>query len=309
MKIKQKLLILRGASASGKTTWAEKFVQEDRTFQNFNRDDFRAMLCGSRGIWTQGEKFENLVTNVQVAGVEAALKAGYNVIISDTNLSLRALKLWVNVASKYRAELEINDSFLQVPLETCLERDSKRLHPVGASVIKKQFKMLANLPKLEDIQPSRVEAVSNNPNLKKCLVFDLDGTAALFEKEDKNAPNYRNPYDASTCENDLPNMPVLKTIDLFAKDGYTVFAVSGRDSKYKSQTEAWLAKYNVKYDGLFMRPTGDSRKDSVIKKEIYLKEILPHYYVEAVLDDRDQVVSMLRNELGLTVFQVAEGNF
>jgi hypothetical protein len=57
-----------------------------------------------------------------------------------------------------------------------------------------------------------------------------------------------------------------------------------------------------------MRPTGDNRKDSLVKEEILRNEILPNYYVEFALDDRQQVVDHLRG-MGLTVFQVAPGNY
>ena len=60
----------------------------------------------------------------------------------------------------------------------------------------------------------------------------------------------------------------------------------------RPDTEAWLDLYvGVPYEGLFMRPAGDNRKDAV-----------------GVFDDRRQVVRMWRS-LGLTVFQVAEGDF
>ena len=40
-----------------------------------------------------------------------------------------------------------------------------------------------------------------------------------------------------------------------------------------------------------------------------MRTLLSEYDVAGVLDDRDQVVKMWRNELGLTCLQVAEGNF
>jgi hypothetical protein len=57
-----------------------------------------------------------------------------------------------------------------------------------------------------------------------------------------------------------------------------------------------------------MRETGDNRKDSIVKEEIYNRDILPEYYVSFVLDDRQQVVDALR-EMGLQVWQVARGDF
>jgi hypothetical protein len=58
-----------------------------------------------------------------------------------------------------------------------------------------------------------------------------------------------------------------------------------------------------------MRKTGDMRKDSLVKEEIYNSNIAPNYNVFLILDDRDQVIDLWRNKLGLTAFQVAYGNF
>lgn len=51
-----------------------------------------------------------------------------------------------------------------------------------------------------------------------------------------------------------------------------------------------------------MRQSKDFRKDSVIKSEIYEAEIKGKYFVEFVLDDRDQVVDLWRKELKLPCF-------
>ena len=58
-----------------------------------------------------------------------------------------------------------------------------------------------------------------------------------------------------------------------------------------------------------MRPENDNRKDCTVKKELYEKYINGNYYVDFVLDDRDQVVELYRNDIGLLVLQVAYGNF
>ena len=61
-----------------------------------------------------------------------------------------------------------------------------------------------------------------------------------------------------------------------------------------------------------MRITGDGRNDTIVKKELYEENIKGNYEILFVLDDRNSekypVVGMWR-ELGLTCFQVADGNF
>ena len=57
-----------------------------------------------------------------------------------------------------------------------------------------------------------------------------------------------------------------------------------------------------------MRKTGDNRKDCIVKRELFDAHIKDKYYIDFILDDRNQVVNMWR-ELGFTVMQVADGNF
>jgi hypothetical protein len=56
------------------------------------------------------------------------------------------------------------------------------------------------------------------------------------------------------------------------------------------------------------RPAGDNRPDALVKQELFELHVRHRWRVVGVFDDRRQVVRMWR-ELGLTVFQVAEGDF
>ena len=57
-----------------------------------------------------------------------------------------------------------------------------------------------------------------------------------------------------------------------------------------------------------MRDRHDSRMDAIVKEILLDFEILTRYEIFFCLDDRDQVVKMLRSR-GQTVLQVAEGDF
>lgn len=137
------------------------------------------------------------------------------------------------------------------------------------------------------------------------IICDLDGTLALLGN--------RSPYDASSCENDTLNYPIANILEVYAHQtlhDIKLILVSGREEKYRKPTEAWLKKHNIThYEALYMRQTGDKRKDTIIKKELYKKHIEGAYEILFVLDDRDQVVNMWRQDLGLTCLQVAYGNF
>ncbi len=133
------------------------------------------------------------------------------------------------------------------------------------------------------------------------VICDLDGTLALITDRD--------PYDAEFCINDQLNIPVADLVKAENKNGAAIVLVSGRSESSRSNTVAWLKKYDIPYQGLFMRPAEDFRKDAIVKREIYDQFIGSVYSIKYVLDDRDQVVEMWRNVLKLPCFQVNYGSF
>ena len=140
-----------------------------------------------------------------------------------------------------------------------------------------------------------------NPELPKAIICDLDGTLCLM--------NGRNPFNASKCDQDLINTPVANLLKNYKKLGYKIVLVSGRDDKYKEPTLLFLEKHAIAFDALLMRKTKENRKESVIKAEIYNDCIKDRYFVEFVLDDRNQVMDTWRKELKLPCFQVYYGDF
>jgi predicted kinase len=72
-----------------------------------------------------------------------------------------------------------------------------------------------------------------------------------------------------------------------------------------------LVKIDINDPGskLWMRATADNRKDTIVKKEIYEREIAGKYNVVGVVDDRPSVCRMWRYDIGLLVFQVHDREF
>jgi predicted kinase len=296
-----RLLITRGLPASGKTTFARKLQPN---VVRVNRDDLRRMLHGQRLFtqWAEGQ-----VTHAQRAAVEALLRAHADVIVDDTNLRAKTVREWAEVAARFGATFEVHD-FTDVPLAECIRRDADR-DPgdrVGADPIKRMHdRYLAgrNLPlPVPWVDPGGPGTVYDpDPELPAAVLVDIDGTVALMAG--------RGPYDWSRVGSDAPNQPVIAAVRAMHAAGHAIVFCSGRDAVCRAETEAWLELYvDVPYDGLFMRPEGDNRKDSVVKREIFDSEIRDRWRIVGVFDDRQQVVRMWR-ALGLTVFQVAEGDF
>jgi uncharacterized protein (DUF2141 family) len=139
--------------------------------------------------------------------------------------------------------------------------------------------------------------------LRECVIFDLDGTFAFLGE--------RSPYDASTAEDDELNAAVHFVYEAIraGKPETAIVVISGREDRWRAETERWLARHGIVCDSLFLRRGGDRRRDTVVKREIYERHIAGVYAVRVVFEDRDQVVKLWRDELGLPCFQVAWGDF
>lgn len=137
------------------------------------------------------------------------------------------------------------------------------------------------------------------PTLPKAVICDIDGTLARMVT--------RGPYDTSRYHED----EVIETVHwAFARlsENAVRIIVSGRSDDHQGVTRNWLREHGITFDHLFMRPSGDVRNDAIVKREIYETHIKGKFDVRLVLDDRNRVVDMWR-EQGLTCFQVAAGDF
>jgi hypothetical protein len=139
----------------------------------------------------------------------------------------------------------------------------------------------------------------------RAWIVDIDGTLAI--KGD------RGPFDWNRVGEDAPNTPVVAVVRALLNDGHRVLYVSGRMEQCREATIVWLQHYVPRLHAglsreLHMRPDDDYRPDEIFKREVYEREIKPRYEIAAVVDDRRKVVAMWRS-LGLTVLDVADGNF
>jgi predicted kinase len=303
------LVITRGLPASGKTTWARAWVSEDPWRLRVNRDDLRLMATGRLVL---PGRLEDALTVAQHAAVEALLGGGYGVVVDDTNLRLRHARAWAEVAGRAGARFGVRD-FTDVPLEVCLARDATRAaageHPVGEVVIRNLHARFLSHGPLPPVPAPEAAAVVDrpmagtyvpDPALPPAWIVDVDGTLALMSE--------RSPYAWHRVGEDAPNPPVVELVRALRAAGNAIVVVSGRDGVARAATLAWLDRHEIPNDVLLLRARGDTRRDNVVKREIFDRSIRHVWQVRGVLDDRDQVVRMWRG-LGLTCAQVAPGDF
>jgi hypothetical protein len=141
-------------------------------------------------------------------------------------------------------------------------------------------------------------------------MFDIDGTLADCAHRrhhlDQSPKDWKAFY--AGMKDDGPKRMPLGLVQAMRQFGLMPVFVTGRPERFREVTKEWLRSMHCPSSPLFMRPDDDFRADHELKREIYLRDIQPHYDVKIVLDDRDSVVRMWR-ELGLECWQVAAGDF
>lgn len=147
------------------------------------------------------------------------------------------------------------------------------------------------------LPPETPKQVQSNESPMPAIICDLDGTLSLNDGHGRS-------YDASTAHVDKPCKPVKQLLEIYYRFmGYQILYVTGREEKYRPQTEEFLRKYHCPPGQLHMRATDDFRKDHIVKQEIFDTKIRDRYNVELVIDDKPSVIQMWRR-LGLFTMTV-----
>lgn len=154
----KRIILTRGIPASGKSTWAKQEVLKDPEHSiRINRDDLRNM---SGQYWVPArEDYIKACTGTMLMN---AINFKFDtIIIDEMNLNPKesrnlkgeiAMIIDTFKGGKDKYVVEIKD-FTNVPLDVCLERDSKRENPIGENVIRgifNKYKELYNLKEISD---------------------------------------------------------------------------------------------------------------------------------------------------------------
>ena len=147
-----KIILCRGIQGSGKTTWAKQWVLEDPKHRvRFNNDDIRNMLGK---YWVPSR--EDLVKGLKDTFLCSSMYYGFDIVIDNMNLNPKELEYynkvldnWNNpkgaISDMVRQKYDIEFKNFFIPLEECIERDSKRPNPIGEEVIRKTYEKYKDL--------------------------------------------------------------------------------------------------------------------------------------------------------------------
>ena len=274
-----KCIITIGISSSGKTTWARS---QNANTVVISRDDIRRQILESKlgrelqpgELWKLWKfKNEDEVTAIWSIQVADFIKSKTPIICADTNLNEGRNQ---NLAKFFQDNgYEVEFKVFDVSLEEAFKRDAGRADGVGEAVIFRQWIQYHDLIKSKKYVPV--------PGTRKAIVCDIDGTIAHMKD--------RGPFDWSRGGEDELDIAVYHIVRGFYQQGYEIIFLSGRDSVCREKTENWLAKHNVPCTVLFMRAENDMRKDVIVKEELFFRYVAEHFDVEAVIDDRFQMIT------------------
>ena len=278
----QCIIVTIGLPGSGKSTWANEWALPENT-ENNNR----VVICKDDIRLEHPNWEEKQVLAERDRQIEFYLNQGCDIAVADTNLNPIHLRSIIKNFGQ-RAQVRVK-SFLDVSMEECIRRDSVRNNRVGAEVIRRMYNQYKELYFFAPI--------TQDESLPKAVICDLDGTLAIHN---------RSPFDYKRIPTDSLNVALAETLEEYKERGYQIVYLSGRPSEYRELTENWLKEKDVPTGLLFMRATGDSRDDSIVKRELFMKYIFGEFNVVAGFDDRPRVLRMWK-QLGLTITDVGYG--
>lgn len=285
----QKILILQGLPASGKSTFAKELMaKEPGKWKRINKDLLRLMFDDSK--WSPEN--EQIVVRARNSFIYQFIRDGFNVIIDDTNFSESHIKVIQAIAGTIKntdkIDVGVEIKLIDTPVYECIERDSKRKEMVGKKVILGMYNQYLR-------KSAEAELLKGEDGLPSCIICDIDGTLSHGSS--------RSPYDYSKVSNDKPNKHLIEILQGFP--GYPLFIFTGREGTVdcSRDTQRWLEDNKIYYTMIAIRKDGDHRPDDIIKEEMYNEHIRGKYNVLCVFDDRPKVIRMWK-KLGLFVCDV-----
>ncbi len=104
------------------------------------------------------------------------------------------------------------------------------------------------------------------------VICGLDGVLAMIEHRlhhlyNEEGIRHWERFHAD-CIDDMPNLPLIDRLNQARAEGIAVILLSGRSSAVADRTRTWLARWQIGYDGLFLRPPGNFRPSAEYKESV-----------------------------------------
>lgn len=288
----KRAILTVGVSCSGKTTWAEEFVQNHPHWVIICRDTIREEVLYDIKkqhpfTWDKWDwKWEKEVNKVQLERITFAKNSSLveGIILADTNLNKKSrIKIHQTLEDFGFA---VSYVYFHIPWDEAVKRDTLRRNGVGVSVLAKQFSQY-HAQFSRQYLPEEV--------FPPAIIVDLDGTLA------KKSPE-RGTFEWQKVHLDTPNTELVYMLKGLQQQQYKLIFVSGRDSACRQLTYEWITQQGLVPEKLLMRKHNDFRSDCIVKEELFWEHISNYYHVKLVIDDRPKVCRMWR-KLNLPVLQ------
>lgn len=127
-----KIILMVGVPGAGKTTLSQKIVAKG--FHYMNADTIRHELYGNALIQGSAEE----VFRLFFERLEEVMKSGVNIIVDNTNLNPRERAPILERAKQFGYE-DVQLWLLDVPLETCVERNKMREKEVPEEIVRNKY--------------------------------------------------------------------------------------------------------------------------------------------------------------------------
>lgn len=288
-----KAILTIGIPCSGKSTWAEKFCN-DNDYKEINRDDIRMNLFDLEfySEYKMNRFNESLVTDRANYLIDLAKNNNQNIVISDTNLNG---KYQNNLVKKlqdlgFEVEYKLFDIEYFEAVKRCEKRTDK---PIPRKVIYDMYRRYMDYLESQ----GSWEKYKPNCKLKPAYIVDIDGTIATNDGS-------RGFFEWDKVGLDKPIQSVIDIVNMLYSAGNRIILLSGRDEVCFDETVKWCQQHGVKFDQLYMRPAGSFEKDRYVKHTLF-NELKDKYNFKGVFDDRPQV-ALLWYDLGIPLFKIGD---
>lgn len=296
------ILFLRGLPASGKSTWAQAWVEENPDSRvRISKDLIREQLFGNAAI--QGDSGK--VIGEENRQIQQAIKEGKDIVIDNTYVITPQLTKKLKFVNSLKGVKSITHKDFPISVEEAKRRNFTRDRHVPEEVIDSFAKFLGpegQFPVFPGTYPTKPVVLPETKN--KTFAFDMDGTLVDTRGVVHWVQNKPRDFDSFHRLSEFsPANQSVKEIALTAyHQGYSIIITTARGEQYRETTQKWLDDNGVPFHNIFMRASNDNRSDYYVKKDMFAL-IEQHYDIVKVLDDNPQAVQAWK-EMGADVIEI-----